>query len=385
MRKNMKAVVVAALAALLTAPTLPVSAATYQGVDIAHYAYSVDFNALKASGHGQFVYIKTSEGITWRDPKWQQFTSGAKAAGIPYGYYHYFHSNDSGVTQAEVFWGLIKDTGYTVIPAVDVEETDGNDAPVIQRELRAFVDEFYALSGKKPVIYASTYFINKFIGSGFTDCKLWQADYRGSAASVSGWGNGYTIWQYSGSSKVDGVDNSADLDIAADEDIFVDGKAAGESPASEPAAQPSTPRLAHHVGETVTFSTCYSSSTDPIGEAIPASRMSVHTGKITKILAGRHNPYLLDNGLCWVNDGDIRSSDAESIASQSTEISVGNTVAIRSGAEYGGVSVDRGKSVPKWVISGSYRVERISTHNGVREALLSGIDSWIATSKLYRR
>ena len=33
---------------------------TYQGVDIAHYAYSVDFNQLKMSGHGDFVYIKTS-------------------------------------------------------------------------------------------------------------------------------------------------------------------------------------------------------------------------------------------------------------------------------------------------------------------------------------
>lgn len=462
MHRHIKAVAAVAVVAIFIASAIPVSAATYQGVDIAHYAYSVDFNALKSSGHGQFVYIKTSEGITWRDPKWQQFMAGAKAAGIPYGFYHYFHSDDNGATQAEVFWSLIKDTGYDVVPAIDVEETDGNDAPVIQQQLRAFVDRFYQLSGQKPVIYASTYFINKFIGSGFTDCLLWQADYRGSAASVAGWGSGYTVWQYSGSSKVDGVDNSADLDIAANEDIFIDGKApSGGSTSSSsgssttdqslthkvgdqvtfsycfasstdaasaaiPASRMSvthgtitrvlqgtnnpylldnglcwvndsaisgtssgstttaTQSTAHSVGEEVAFTTCYRSSTDPISEAIPASKMSVHTGKITKIIPGRHNPYLLDDGLCWVNDGDI-SSGSTSSSSSSTDISVGNTVSIRSGAVYGGVWKDRGTSIPAWVLSGTYRVEQIATHDGAREALLSGIDSWVSASKLYRR
>lgn len=62
----------------------------------------------------------------------------------------------------------------------------------------------------------------------------------------------------------------------------------------------------HKVGEHVVFSTCYASSADPISKAIPASKMARNHGVITKIQTGAKNPYLLDSGLCWVNDGDIR-------------------------------------------------------------------------------
>ena len=62
----------------------------------------------------------------------------------------------------------------------------------------------------------------------------------------------------------------------------------------------------YSVGTRVRFSTCYKSSTAPNSEAILSSNMSKDNGTITKIVAGAKNPYLLDGGLCWVNDGDIR-------------------------------------------------------------------------------
>lgn len=62
----------------------------------------------------------------------------------------------------------------------------------------------------------------------------------------------------------------------------------------------------YSVDQKVRFSTCYKSSTAPNSEAIPVAKMSRDNGTITKIVSGAKNPYLLDNGLCWVNDGDIR-------------------------------------------------------------------------------
>lgn len=70
--------------------------------------------------------------------------------------------------------------------------------------------------------------------------------------------------------------------------------------------QPSAPATKYSVGQHVVFSTCYKSSTAPNSEAINANNMARNHGVITKIVAGAKNPYLLDNGLCWVNDGDIR-------------------------------------------------------------------------------
>ena len=75
------------------------------------------------------------------------------------------------------------------------------------------------------------------------------------------------------------------------------------APAPAPAPQPST---GYKLGDHVVFSTCYRSSTAPIEEHLTAAQMLRSHGVITRIAEGARNPYLLDNGLCWVNDGDIR-------------------------------------------------------------------------------
>lgn len=74
---------------------------------------------------------------------------------------------------------------------------------------------------------------------------------------------------------------------------------------------------AHRVGETVTYSTCYAASTDPNEKAINCNPWKV--GKITKIKEGAKNPYLIENGRCWVNDGDIRSGGSDSTVIQTTQ------------------------------------------------------------------
>lgn len=76
-----------------------------------------------------------------------------------------------------------------------------------------------------------------------------------------------------------------------------------ESESSQPSTSTGTK---FKVGDHVIFSTCYKSSTDSIDKHLKASQMVRNHGVITRIVAGANNPYLLDNGLCWVNDGDIR-------------------------------------------------------------------------------
>lgn len=91
--------------------------------------------------------------------------------------------------------------------------------------------------------------------------------------------------------------------IYAGQVLQLSGGQPAPAPAPVPAPQPST---GYKLGDHVVFSTCYRSSTAPIEEHLTAAQMLRNHGVITRIVEGARNPYLLDNGLCWVNDGDIR-------------------------------------------------------------------------------
>lgn len=195
------------------------------GTDVAHYSSLIDWQTLKTTQYSDFVFIKVSEGEHTLDCKYQTNASGAKSVGMPYSFYHYFHcyGEESAKLQAQRFYNMIKDYDYSLIPAVDIEETDGKDAPEIQKDLRVFVDEFESLSGRKPLIYTYYSFANQFLEDAFSDCPLWIARYNSEVGTLKGWDD-YYAWQFSGDTvKLDGIDNPADLDIA-DERIFLDNK-----------------------------------------------------------------------------------------------------------------------------------------------------------------
>lgn len=78
----------------------------------------------------------------------------------------------------------------------------------------------------------------------------------------------------------------------------------------------------------------------------------------------------------WVYVADLE-------VTKSGEIKAGSVVTIRKGATYGGLTAARGKAVPKEQLAPKkHTVSKIETHNGVKEALLSDIMSWVAIKYL---
>lgn len=61
-------------------------------------------------------------------------------------------------------------------------------------------------------------------------------------------------------------------------------------------------------------------------------------------------------------------------------VAVGSTVAIKTGAVYGGLTTSRGAKVPDYVSGPNrrYTVKKIEAHKGTDEALLEEINSWVA-------
>ena len=107
------------------------------------------------------------------------------------------------------------------------------------------------------------------------------------------------------------------------------------------------------------------------GQKIPMwVKLKKHT---VKSVSG--NKALLKEINSWVYTADLTVLQSE--------ITVGSKVMIKSGAVYGGLSSTRGKAVPKEQLAPKkHTVSRIETHNGVKEALLSDIVSWVAIKYL---
>ena len=108
------------------------------------------------------------------------------------------------------------------------------------------------------------------------------------------------------------------------------------------------------------------------GQKIPMwVKLKKHT---VKSVSG--NKALLKEINSWVYTADLEIT-------KSGEIKAGSVVTIRKGAVYGGLSSTRGKAVPKEQLAPKkHTVSKIETHNGVKEALLSDIVSWVAIKYL---
>ena len=136
---------------------------------------------------------------------------------------------------------------------------------------------------------------------------------------------------------------------------------------SAPAVKPSENKPAVRAGDIVKIK----GSKYATGQKIPMwVKLKKHT---VKSVSG--NKALLKEINSWVYTADLTVLESE--------ITVGSKVTIKSGAVYGGLSTTRGKAVPKEQLAPKkHTVSRIETHNGVKEALLSDIMSWVAIKYL---
>ncbi|ADU26066.1 glycoside hydrolase family 25 protein [Ethanoligenens harbinense] len=226
-RAAVGALMVVLLSATVMAVTPPGGAVFYHGVDIYHGTSDngqINWNRLAQTQN--FVYIKTDEGISYVDRMWTVNRTAAAAHGMAWGPYHFLRLNSDPVEQADSFWARIRGTGYSLVPAVDVESYDGQQSAASMRQIiRVFITEFQRVSGITPVLYTYTAYANDILHGQFTDCPLWLADYRGYAGDVVGWG-AWDAWQYSERGQIDAIANGkVDLDYATAE-IFLAAPAA---------------------------------------------------------------------------------------------------------------------------------------------------------------
>ncbi|HEX4962081.1 MAG TPA: GH25 family lysozyme [Thermoanaerobaculia bacterium] len=187
------------------------NASEAQGIDVSHDQGSVDWAAVFQAGY-VFAFIKATDGETYVDPDFAQNWSGAAAAGLLRGAYHFFRAEDSPQAQVNLFWQTVGGNGELPL-VVDVEESMGVANATLISNLTQFLAELQQLSGRIPMIYTDPSFWNGLGTSAFGAYPLWVAEYGATQPAVpSGWTN-WAFWQHSESGSVSGITGAVDLDV----------------------------------------------------------------------------------------------------------------------------------------------------------------------------
>ncbi|MFT9078702.1 glycoside hydrolase family 25 protein [Ethanoligenens sp.] len=218
---------------VLAAYLAPASTSLYHVIDIYH-GDSVDWPSLPGGSDGlSAVYMKASEGCRYADPAVASNVQGAKSRGYQIGFYHVLDFNQDGAAQADHFYDVIHQYGYTCLPAVDVEFIDSNVAgqnsgDAIASCVRSFVTEFQKRSGIDVMVYANPDMINHYLNYASSSNKaflagqrLWLANYGGSyvypetphtsgaqsLSDVAIWSR-WDMWQYTEDLIINGANGS---------------------------------------------------------------------------------------------------------------------------------------------------------------------------------
>lgn len=149
------------------------------GTDLSHWDGEVDFGRMVSRGVA-FTYIKASQGSASVDRCFEQNWSGAKAAGLRRGAYHYFIPNVDPLAQAAHFARTIEADVGELPPALDLEDRYAIPSGYRER-VRSFLEALEEMAQVRPAIYTSRAYWLQFFGPSCAwagEYPLWIANYH---------------------------------------------------------------------------------------------------------------------------------------------------------------------------------------------------------------
>jgi lysozyme len=187
------------------------------GIDVSVYQRNIDWKEVKNMKIGNdslnFVFIKATEGTTYKDKAFAYNWEQAEKVGMLKGAYHYFKPDKDGKKQAEHFIKIAKLKKGDLPPVLDIEELgEENSLSELKKELKIFLNTLEKKYKVKPIIYSSRNFFDAHLGKDFTDYPLWVAQYKNISPpklKTHTW----TFWQHSAEAQINGIDVPVDLNV----------------------------------------------------------------------------------------------------------------------------------------------------------------------------
>lgn len=180
-----------------------------RGIDVSRHQKTIDWKKV-AADNVQFVYIKATEGATYRDPMYKKNIEGAQKEGILVGAYHYFRMTSTPEEQFENFKSALKDYELDLVPMIDVETSDNKSVKDLQKNLDKFIALVKAEYGVPPMIYGTQRSYNTYCAPKYNNYHLYIGRYGKNSPEIIGKGT-YTIWQYTETGKINGIPVAVDI------------------------------------------------------------------------------------------------------------------------------------------------------------------------------
>lgn len=189
---------------------------TKKGIDVYNGTGFVDWRLVKEAGY-DFAMIKSSEGYTLADQSMSRNLSGAAAAGLSTGVYHWMHAvtPEEVEKEAHLFLNLIRGCKMEYPVALDVEQDTILRLP--RDRLTDLVMDWCSRveqAGYYVAVYANLNVLRNHLDwNRVKRFDLWLAQYSATMSNEFP----ASIWQYSDSGRVPGVKNgqgNVDLNLS---------------------------------------------------------------------------------------------------------------------------------------------------------------------------
>jgi GH25 family lysozyme M1 (1,4-beta-N-acetylmuramidase) len=268
------------------------------GIDVSQYQGNIDWEKVK--NHIDFVIIRCGYGqdlVNQDDKMFKRNADECTRLNIPFGVYLYSYAQNEqdAIKEAEHCIRLIKDykLDYPIYYDLEDPKIGRLNNEQIVKNIIAFCNKLEE-NNYFPGIYANLYWWKTKLNSNELDkYTKWIAYYSDELEN-----NGvYDMWQYSQTGFVEGIESYVDLDYCY-RDFPNEIRNGGYNNFNKVLID----KVEYKVGDRVSFNHVYISS-DSTVPLIPY----MNEGNITKIQKGARNPYLIGNGLGWVNNESINN------------------------------------------------------------------------------
>lgn len=180
-----------------------------RGIDLSAHNGVPNFDSIAAAGI-DFVYLKASEGLGYRDPAFTRNYLAARRAGLKVGAYHFFRFGSDGPGQAANFLGAIRGCQLQLPAVIDIEEwgntADYGTALIVERleGMLAMLKAFYGPTA----IYTNKNGETRFVRGNFDDTDLWICSFTDPPLLRRDW----RLWQHSHCGRLPGIRGNVDFD-----------------------------------------------------------------------------------------------------------------------------------------------------------------------------